>query len=152
MSEVAAPVHRQGKRMRLKRIFAFSPVVLLATVLPGLLLAVLLGWDHRIFGETLQQVGDRFAWIEGICTVVTVMLAYTWFLRPLSKHLVMHVLVVWLLVETIQCAASLLLGASWLDALNWRVMLRELAYALLAVALVALSRVGPQHLVRGGRG
>jgi hypothetical protein len=54
--------------MNYPRILAFSLLVLLALLLPGLTLAMMLGWRPFLFGHTSEAAGASFRLIEHVAT------------------------------------------------------------------------------------
>lgn len=122
--------------MNYRRMGAFSMLVLLALLVPGLILAMLLGWKPLIFVETQDDAGVSFRLIDHIATGTAAGLTYAWLLWPITKRLLAHVVIVFLAVEAIQSMGGLLLGNSIADAFVWQAFLVDALYAAVGLTLV----------------
>lgn len=126
--------------MNYPRILAFSPLVLLALLLPGLTLAMMLGWRPFLFGHTSEAAGASFRLIEHAATGTAASLAYAWLLWPITKRLLAHAAIVFFAVEAFQSMAGLVLGNALADAFVWQAFLTDALYAATGVLLVVLWR------------
>lgn len=122
--------------MNHRRMLAFSLLVLLALVLPGLALAMTLGWKPLLFGDTPEAAGASFRLIDSVVTGVVVSLVYAWLLWPMTKNLAAHAVIVFLAVEAVQLLAGLVFGDSIADAFVWQAFLTDALYAAIGVLLV----------------
>lgn len=118
------------------RVLVFSLVVLLALVLPGLALAMTLGWKPLLFGQMPEEAGASFRLIDSVATGAVVSLVYVWLLWPIPKKLMAHAAIVFLIVEVIQSTAGLVFGDSVADAFVWQAFLVDALYAAIGVLLV----------------
>ncbi|SFR94354.1 hypothetical protein SAMN05216570_0973 [Dyella sp. OK004] len=122
--------------MNYRRMGAFSMLVLLALLVPGLILAMMLGWKPLLFGHTPDEMGVSFRLIDHIATGAATGLTYVWLLWPITKRLLAHVVIVFLAVEAIQSMAGLVLGDSVADAFVWQAFLVDALYAAVGLILV----------------
>lgn len=118
------------------RVAIFSLVVLSASLLPAVALACMLGWKPLLFGHIPEQSRANFHLVEYMATGVTAALAYAWLLLPVTRRLVAHVLIVFLLVEVIQSLAGLVLGDSLADSFVWQAFAVDALYAAVGLSLV----------------
>lgn len=123
--------------MNYQRMAVFSFLVLLALLIPGTLLAGVLGWKPYSFGPDPEQAGATFWLIDHTVTGVAVSLAYVWFLWPVAKWLIAHCLIVFVVVELIQSMAGFAFGDSPADAFVWQAFFRDAAYAAIGLTLVS---------------
>lgn len=122
------------------RMAMFSLLVLLAMLIPGVALAAMLAWKPLLFGPDPEHAGANFRLIELALTGLTASLAYVWFLWTVTKRLVAHALIVFLVVEAIQLLAGVVLGDSVADAFVWQAFLVDALYAAVGLFLVGGSR------------
>ncbi|MDQ0010678.1 hypothetical protein J2T07_002884 [Luteibacter jiangsuensis] len=138
-----APTRYLAKRegvVLYRRTAIFSSLVLLAMLVPGVVLAAMLGWKPLLFGHNPEQAGANFRLIELVLTGLASSLVYVWFLWPVTKRLVVHTLIVFLVVEAIQSLAGLVFGDSVADAFVWQAFLVDALYAAIGLSLVSGSR------------
>lgn len=131
-----------------RRMALFSLLVVLASLAPGAVLSLMLGWKPLLFGSGPVQAQANFHAIEFALTWVTCSLVYTWFLWPVTKWVGVHALGVFLVVESILFLADLALVGSIADAFVWKPFLLDALYAATGWVLVAgwrfVSRMTPQ--------
>jgi hypothetical protein len=65
-----------------------------------------------------------------------VSLVYVWLLWPITKKLLAHALLVFVVVKAIQSAAGLMFGDSSAHAFVWRAFLLDAPYAAIGLSLV----------------
>jgi hypothetical protein len=131
-------IANQGPEMAMNylRISVFSLLVLIALLLPGLILAMMLGWNPLLFGRTPEEVGASFRLIEHLATGAAVGLVYAWLLWPVTKKILAHAAIVFLVAESFQSMAGLVLGGTIADAFVWQAFLIDAFYAATGVLLV----------------
>ena len=122
--------------MKYRRIAIFSVCIFLALLVPGAVLASLLGWKPSLFGSSLEAIRRNFHLFDHLLTGVAAGLAYFFFLRPLSDRLIAHAVIAYLAVEAMQIIGGLLIGDAITNAFNLSVSLTDAIYAAIGVALV----------------
>lgn len=122
--------------MNYRRMVVFSVLVFLALLVPGAVLAVVLGLKPLLFGQTPSEAGVSFRLIDHVATGVAVSVSYAWLLWPVARRLLAHVVIVFVVVEAVQSIAGLLLGDSITDAFAWQAFLFDALYAAIGLALV----------------
>lgn len=133
--------------MNYRRVAVFSFLILLALLMPGTVLAGMLGWKPLFFGPDLEQAGATFWLIDHAVTGLAACLAYVWFLWTITTRLLAHCLIVFIVVEMIQSIAGFAFGDSPGDAFVWQAVLRDAAYAAIGLALVTGWRIVSQKTV-----
>ena len=123
--------------MNYRRMAVSTLLVLLALFIPGTLLAGMLGWKPHSFGPDPERAGATFWLIDRAVTGVAASLAYIWFLWPVTKRLIAHCLIVFVVVELIQSMAGFAFGDSPADAFVWQAFFRDAACAAIGWALVS---------------
>ncbi|BFI94881.1 MAG: hypothetical protein RSP_03910 [Rhodanobacter sp.] len=134
--------------MNYPRILAFSLLVLLALLLPGLTLAMMLGWEPLLFGHTPEEAGMSFQLIEQVATNTAVILTYVWLLWPITAKLLAHAAIVFFAVEAFQSVLGLIFCGALADALAWQAFLADALYAAIGVLLVIVWRSIRPRLAR----
>jgi hypothetical protein len=128
--------------MNYRRMVVFSVLVFLALLVPGVILAAVLGLKPLLFGQTPSEAGVSFRLIDHVATGVAVSGAYAWLLWPVARRLLAHVVIVFVAVEVVQWVVGLLLGDSITDAFAWQAFLFDALYAAVGLALVIGWRWG----------
>ena len=123
----------------------FSLLVILASLAPGAVLSLMLGWNPFLFGAGPVEAQANFHAIEFALTGVTSTLVYTWFLWPVTKWIGVHALGVLLVVESILFLADLTLVGSIAGAFVWKSFLVDAVYAAIGWVLVTGWRLVRSH-------
>ena len=126
--------------MQYQRIAVFSILILLALMLPGAVLAALLGSNPSLFGNSLAAVRSNFDLLDHAFAGSFVILTYVWFLWRVARRLFAHALIAFLLVEVIQLVGGWVLGDSIADVFVLPAFLAEDSYAVVGLARAYVLR------------
>lgn len=97
-----------------------------------------LGWHPALFGQSVEQAGKHFRWIDRAVTAGTVLLLYIWLLRPLPGKRLLHALIVFGIVEALQLVAGMAVTGAMSEAFTWQSFVIHLIIGLVAVVVVTL--------------
>jgi hypothetical protein len=122
---------------RKRTIIFVLAVFALPLVLSGIL-AGALGWRPALFGQSMEQIGQHFRWIDRGVTASAVLLLYVWFLRPLRARRLLHALVLFGIVEALGFAAGVAVTGAVSVVFVWQPFAIHLAIGLVAVGVVTL--------------
>ena len=122
--------------MNYRRIAVFSLCILLALIVPGTILAALLGWSPSLIGDGSMAMKGNFRLLEYVLTGFAVTFAYTWFLWPITKRLFAHALSAFLAVEALLLVCGLLLGDSITEVFVAPAFFTDALYAAIGWVLV----------------
>jgi len=122
--------------MNYRRIAGFSLCILLALIVPGTILAALLGWSPSLFGDGSMAMTGNFRLLEYALIGFAATFVYVWFLWPITKRLFAHALIAFLVVEALLLVCGLLLGGSIPGVFAVRAFLTDALYAVVGWVLV----------------
>jgi hypothetical protein len=120
------------------RTVVFAIAIFVAPLALGGALSAALWRRPPLLGHFLEPTGEHFRWIHRAATIGAPLLLYVWFLRPLPAGRVLHVLVVFAIVEAVQFAAGVTVTGNVSDAFVLQALMIDLAVGLVAVGIAAV--------------